>query len=75
MQDRTLNLTEEAIAARAYEIWEERGRPEGQAEAHWYEARAELSEVEVIDLTGEPMPVVREIEKTMVVGRDITNPE
>lgn len=34
--------TREKIAARAYEIWEKAGRPDGQHEAHWYQAEREL---------------------------------
>ena len=30
--------TEEAIRARAYQIWEEEGRPEGRQELHWQRA-------------------------------------
>jgi hypothetical protein len=33
----------EAIRKRAYEIWERRGRPEGQHDDHWREAEAELA--------------------------------
>lgn len=33
---------EEAIRRRAYEIWEEEGRPEERAEDHWLRAEAEL---------------------------------
>ena len=36
----------EAIAARAQEIWEEEGRPEGRAEEHWLRAEAELGQRE-----------------------------
>jgi hypothetical protein len=32
----------ELVAARAYEIWQESGRPHGQAESHWYQAEREL---------------------------------
>jgi hypothetical protein len=32
----------EAIAVRAYELWEERGHPENQADALWLEAEREL---------------------------------
>ena len=32
----------EEIAPRAYEIWEKRGRPEGQAVEHWLEAESQL---------------------------------
>jgi hypothetical protein len=35
-------LTEEQIAARAFEIWEEHGRPDGTAVADWFEARRQL---------------------------------
>lgn len=32
----------EKIAARAYAIWEESGRPEGCEQEHWYQAESEL---------------------------------
>jgi hypothetical protein len=31
-------VTEDAIRARAYQIWEEEGRPEGEHELHWRRA-------------------------------------
>jgi hypothetical protein len=31
-------VTEDAVRARAYQIWEEEGRPEGQHELHWRRA-------------------------------------
>jgi hypothetical protein len=37
--ERTL---EERIRHRAYELWEQAGRPHGQAEKYWQQARAEL---------------------------------
>lgn len=30
------------VEQRAYEIWEEEGRPDGRAEAHWSRAEAEV---------------------------------
>ncbi|MGK7869478.1 DUF2934 domain-containing protein [Falsiroseomonas sp. E2-1-a20] len=33
---------ERAIQQRAYEIWMQEGCPDGQAEAHWHQARAEV---------------------------------
>jgi len=30
------------ISARAFEVWERRGRPEGQCEQNWADAEAEL---------------------------------
>ncbi len=34
--------SEDRVRLRAYAKWEEEGRPEGRAEAHWLAARAEL---------------------------------
>ena len=36
------DVTEAQIRDRAYGIWQAAGRPEGQAEAHWHQAEAEL---------------------------------
>jgi len=41
MQD----TVEHRIRARAHQLWEDEGRPEGRAEHHWYEARR-LVEIE-----------------------------
>jgi hypothetical protein len=35
-------LTYEAIAKRAFEIWDREGRPQGQDQEHWYRAECEL---------------------------------
>lgn len=35
--------SEQRIKQRAYEIWEEEGRPEGRAQDHWRRAEAELA--------------------------------
>jgi hypothetical protein len=34
---------EQAIRERAYAIWEEEGRPEGQHLRHWFRAEAEIN--------------------------------
>jgi Protein of unknown function (DUF2934) len=41
----SLNLppTDEEIAERAYELWSERGRPEGDSSADWFAARSQLA--------------------------------
>jgi len=39
----------EAARARAYEIWEREGRPDGQHESHWRQALAELGLVQPFD--------------------------
>jgi len=36
------SVIHEAIAARAYQLWEQRGQPEDQADALWLEAEQEL---------------------------------
>lgn len=38
------SLPEELIAARAYEIWERRGRRPGEAERDWFAAQKELEQ-------------------------------
>lgn len=35
-------ISDEAIAKRAYEIWESRGCPEGEGDADWITAKAAL---------------------------------
>jgi hypothetical protein len=34
---------EQRVRERAYQIWEEAGRPEGKAVEHWLQAEAEIS--------------------------------
>jgi len=41
--------TEETIRARAYELWEQAGRPEGEDKAFWAMAERELSEQSGLD--------------------------
>ncbi len=36
------DLAQERIAKRAYEIWEELGRPDGEDREHWFQAVREL---------------------------------
>jgi len=38
----SLNPAHEAIARRAYELWEARGRPHGSPEEDWFRAQNEL---------------------------------
>ena len=42
IQHNSKSLIHEAIATRAYELWEKKGRPENQAEALWVEAERAL---------------------------------
>jgi hypothetical protein len=36
------NVSHQAIAQRAYELWRKRGSPEGSAEQDWFDATEEL---------------------------------
>lgn len=45
-------ISEEAIARRAHEIWEEEGRPEGRSQDHWEQARTELAEAAAMSAQG-----------------------
>ena len=38
----SLELTEEYVRLRAYQIWEQRGRPDGHDIEDWLEAEAEI---------------------------------
>jgi predicted flap endonuclease-1-like 5' DNA nuclease len=43
MTTHIIQESETVIAARAYQIWEEEGRPNGRHEIHWQRALAELT--------------------------------
>jgi Protein of unknown function (DUF2934) len=45
--------TEAAIRARAYEIWEQEGRPEGRHDLHWQRAYEAIVTVDTVA----PQPV------------------
>jgi Protein of unknown function (DUF2934) len=34
---------DDLVRERAYQIWQERGQPEGSAEDHWFEAEREMA--------------------------------
>ena len=42
MSEHPSPISHDQIAARAREIWEAEGRPEGKAADHWWQAEAEL---------------------------------
>ncbi|PKR89922.1 hypothetical protein CXZ10_07010 [Pleomorphomonas diazotrophica] len=46
---------DDEIRARAYQLWEEEGRPEGRAEQHWFTARESLAIEENQDSTYLPI--------------------
>ena len=59
-----LTNREDEVRARAHQLWEEEGRPEGQADRHWFTARETLAIEEnheaallPIDTGTEPEPI------------------
>lgn len=57
------------IEVLAYQIWESRGRPDGESEQHWREAEQRLEAAESMnggtedDDTIEPAPDVRQVKR------------
>lgn len=47
---------EERIRQRAYELWEDRGRPASGAEEYWYQAEREIRGESVTDTQTPLMP-------------------
>ncbi len=43
------NSREDKVRLRAYQIWEDEGRPEGEDIAHWYRAEGEIEPEEHAD--------------------------
>ncbi len=41
-----MQLEPQSISIRAYQLWEEEGRPNGRDQAHWFEAERELQELQ-----------------------------
>ena len=37
-----MNLSQEQVSLRAYQLWELEGRPHGRDQAHWFEAEREI---------------------------------
>jgi hypothetical protein len=59
-----MNLSHEAIERRAYQFWEERGRPCGSPETDWFKAEHEPTHIE-------PEPVLSKVARG--VGSAIGN--
>lgn len=53
---------DDEIRARAYQLWEEEGRPEGRAEQHWFTAREALAVEENQDTTYRPIDSTPDVE-------------
>lgn len=60
----------ERIAAIAYSLWEEDGRPDGQAEAHWLRA-VELVEAEARPAADTEMPEPDWLQRETTITEDV----
>ena len=38
----TMNLSQDQVSVRAYQLWELEGRPHGRDQAHWFEAERQI---------------------------------
>lgn len=62
-------ITDEQIRARAHEIWEREGRPDGRDAEHWRAAEQELSADMVVELAGETKARPRQGEPAAAAAR------
>ncbi|SMQ74523.1 Protein of unknown function [Devosia lucknowensis] len=46
-------VDEDKIRDRAYQLWDQAGRPEGREQEFWYDAQRELAEEEDVDTSAE----------------------
>lgn len=51
-----MSIDYERVRARAYQIWEHEGRPQGRHEGHWMQALQELAEAEPVEAVASPGP-------------------
>jgi len=66
---------EDEIRARAYQLWEEEGRPEGRAEQHWFTAKESLAIEENQESTYLPVDTGTDPEPIEAVENTGTDPE
>jgi len=57
---------EERIRQRAYELWQEEGCPEGQAQTHWERARESIEQE--IQSSSDLQPLVQSPEPGVLTG-------
>ncbi|HZS63152.1 MAG TPA: DUF2934 domain-containing protein [Xanthobacteraceae bacterium] len=51
-----IDAHDERVKQRAYQLWEEEGRPDGRAESHWEKARELVAIEDNQDLATRPVP-------------------
>jgi hypothetical protein len=68
----TMSDRDERIKQRAYEIWEEQGRPEGKELDHWQQAAEEFNANSVEDPMGDELSLIPDAgdENLSVLGAD-----
>jgi hypothetical protein len=51
--------TEDQIRARAYELWEQAGKPDNRGLEFWHQAEKEMKEMESLrEIANEPQPTI-----------------
>ena len=68
MSDDTLHDRTKRVAQRAYELWDQQGRPDGRHHEHWLEAERQLDS----EAGNEPSPSaeVNQSEGSLTAGPD-----
>ena len=54
-----MDQTEQRIRERAYQLWEQEGRPEGRADRHWHAARDQLADASWSPVSAAEIPPSR----------------
>jgi hypothetical protein len=63
---------DDATRLRAYAIWEQQGRPDGQHESHWKQALAELGLLDPVEVMGAE-PIKTRKQRDISAGPSIDN--
>jgi hypothetical protein len=74
MEENMQNSREDKVRLRAYQIWEEEGRPEGEDLAHWHRADSEI-EPEHYQMPAEQDARPSEAEETESVTQAMQAPQ
>ena len=70
MFNETPDHSEEAVASLAHRFWEEEGKPEGQAEAHWRRAEEQILKEGSGRLAEQPALDVNALDEDIAVEDD-----
>jgi hypothetical protein len=53
--DQAMQPEPQSVSIRAYELWEQEGRPDGRDQAHWFEAERQLQKLQRGSLVEKPL--------------------